>query len=113
MCYNRDLFTNYQSLTTVRTAETKSDEVLAMKDVEFIQFELNIDEKRIMNIITDVEYVSDLNYNLIFTDVLKSKSCEIIQKKNRMYIVDEDDSQSFMTEIRQHESEGNFYILDF
>ena len=89
-----------------------NEEVVAIKKIESITFDLNINDRKIINIIHDVKYVLELNYNLISTDLLKSKNCEIVQRNEVMIIVDLNDDEIFMIDIRQKKSENNFYILD-
>ena len=48
-----------------------------MKNIENIIFIFNINEKKIINIIIDIEYIFDLKYNFIIIKFLKNKKYEI------------------------------------
>ena len=113
MCYNKNLFHNLRLLTTIKTIEIATRDVVVVEKVEFITFQLNVNELKITNIVIDVEYVSKLKYNLIFIDFLESKNCEIIAKQDRMIVIDFDNDHIFMIDTRQHTFEENFYILNF
>ena len=113
MCYDKFLFTDYQSIASVHTAEMADDGILNVIKTGSIRFELKINDKKMMNIIIDVEHVSDLNYNLIFTNKLKRKSCKIVVDDDRLNIIDKNDNEVFMSETFQSETEGNFCTLNF
>ena len=48
-----------------------------MKNIENIIFIFNINEKKIINIIIDIEYVFNLKYNFIVIEFLKNKKYKI------------------------------------
>ena len=112
MSYNEQLFKDLKPLATVKTVEVANGELVAVKGIGSITFELNVHGKKICNTVTGVEFVPELDYNLIATGVLEKKGCEITQKKGRMFIVDEDDGLTFMTGTRQPSAIGNSYTLD-
>ena len=53
-----------------------------------------------------------MNYNLIRTNLLKSKNCEITIKHDRLIIIDFDDNIVFIINTRQNPFEGNLYKLN-
>ena len=112
MCYNKNLFHDLRSLAAIKIVETTIDDIVVVEEVESITFQLKINEQKITNIVIDVKYVLELEYNLISIDLLESKNCEIVAKQNRMIVIDLDDDHIFMAETRQHAFEENFYILD-
>ena len=101
LCYNKKLFHELKSFATIKIVEIVDNALLTIKKIEFIIFELNIDDKRVCNIIIDVEYVSDFEFNFISIDTFEKKSCEIVVKQNRFKIIDENDDKIFMIDTRQ------------
>ena len=112
LCYNKKLFHELKPLATAKTVEVADNALLAVKGIESIILELNIDGKRVCNTITGVEYVPDLEFNLISTGTLEKKSCEVVAKQGRLRIIDENDDKVFMTGTRQKEKKSNSYTLD-
>lgn len=95
--YDKEMFNNLRSLAIVKTVEVVNDELLSIKSIDSVIFLLNINGRKISNTVVGVEYVSNLNYNLIITDLLESKECKITQSKGRIIIVDENDDLTFIT----------------
>ena len=112
MSHDKSLFINFQSLATAKTVEVTNDVLISIKEIDSIIFELNILDKLMRNTIIDVEYVFDLNYNLLSIETLERKDCEITQKRRKLLVIDENDDEIFMTDIRQLFSIDNSYILD-
>ena len=102
MCYNKNLFHDLRFLATIKIVETTIDDIVVVEGVESITFQFKINEQKITNIVIDVEYVLELEYNLISIDLLESKNCEIVAKQDRMIVIDLDDDHIFMIETRQH-----------
>ena len=98
MYYEEDLFHDIRPLTAMKTAETATGDIGA-EGVGSIIFKLKINGKKIVNTLTDVEYVPDLTYNLIATGLLKSNNCEVNAKNGKL-----------TTGTRQHVLEGDYYI---
>ena len=96
----------------MKTAETATGEIVSVKGVGSITLKLKIDGKLVTNTITGVEYIPDMDYNLIGTGLLESKNCEVTAKHGRLIITDLDDNTVFMTGTRQDPSEGNSYKLN-
>ena len=113
MCHDKSLFINFQSLTIAKIIEMTNDALIAIKEVDSIIFEFNVHDKKFLNTIIDVEYVFNLNYNLLSIEILKRKDCEITQKRRRLFVIDENDDEIFMIDIRQFASIDNSYILNF
>lgn len=44
--------------------------------------------------------------------MFEMKKCEIIQKQDRMYVIDENDNAILMIVTRQRFSINNFYVLN-
>ena len=112
MSYNRQLFKDLKPLATAKTVKVANGELVAVKGIGSITFELNVHGKKVRNTITGVKFVPELDYNLIATGVFEKKGCKITQEKGRIVIIDEDDGLTFMTGTRQPSAIGNSYTLD-
>ena len=78
--FNKFLFINFKINSISKIIKIVNNELFFVRDIEFIIFELNIENKKIINIVINVKYVFDLNYNLFFIDIFEKNKCEIIQK---------------------------------
>ena len=112
MCHDKIFFHNFKSLTSIKTIEIINDELLIVKKIEFIIFDFNIEKRKMQNIVTKIKYVSKFDYNLLSTKIFEFKKCEIIQKQNRMYVIDKNDNVTFMIVTRQRFSTNNLYVLN-
>ena len=112
MCYDKFFFHDFKSLTSIKTIKIINDELLIVKKVEFIIFDFNIEKRKMQNIVTKIKYVSKFDYNLLSTKIFEFKKCEIIQKQNRMYVIDKNDNVTFMIVTRQRFSTNNLYVLN-
>ena len=113
MCYDENLFYNLRFLTIMKIVEITIDDIIVVERIKFISSQFKINEQKIINIVIDVKYVFEFEYNFIFIDFFESKNCEIVTKKNRMIVIDLDDDHIFMINTRQYVFEKNFYILNF
>lgn len=96
-----------------KLVEITNEKLVIVENIEFITFDLNIRDKRMKNIITDVEYISDLGYYMISIELLDRKDCFITTRDKRLIVIDLDDDTIFMIETIQSKTKGNFYVLDF
>ena len=96
------MFHDLRSLATIKIVETIIDDIIVVEKIESITFQFKINEQKIINIVIDVKYVFEFEYNFISIDFFESKNCEIVTKQNRMIVIDLDDDHIFMIETRQH-----------
>ena len=57
-------------LTTSRLIEIANKKLIIVKNIEFITFSLNIQNKKMKNTLFNVEYAFDLNYHMTSTSIL-------------------------------------------
>lgn len=64
-----------------RLVEIADKKLIIVKNIEFIIFCLNIQNRKMKNTFINVEYVFDLDYYMIFIDLLNRKKCFLFIKK--------------------------------
>ena len=113
LCYDQILMHDIQSFTTFKLAEIADEKLIIVKNIGFITFSLNIRNRKMKNTLINVEYALDLNYHMIFTNMLNRKNCFIFTRNDKLIIIDLKNDIIFMTEIIQSETKKNSYALNF
>ena len=83
-----------------------------VKEIEFIIMNLKINDKKIINTITEMKYVFDTQYNFISTSLLCRKNCKIEQNDEFYILINTKTDDIFMIDIIQKFNQENFYIVD-
>ena len=83
--YNKSLFNEIKSLKYKKQIEISIEIYVDVKKIEFIIMNLKINDKKIINTITEMKYVFDIQYNFISTNLLCRKSCKT-EQNNEFYI---------------------------
>lgn len=73
--------------------------VLTIKKIKFITFDLNIYNEKITNIITKMKYVSNSQYNFIFTNLLYRKNCKVKHDTKIYIMLNIDNDNIFIIDI--------------
>ena len=112
IAYDKSLFNEIKSADYIKQIEMITDTYAEIKEIKSIIINLNINDKKIINTIIDVEYVSDTQYNFISTNLLCRKSCKT-EHDNEIYILtDKETDDIFMTDIMQNFNQKKFYTVN-
>ena len=70
LCYDKILMHDIKLFITFKLIEIANEKLIIVKNIKFITFNLNIRDKKIKNTLFNVEYIFDLNYHMILTNIL-------------------------------------------
>ena len=96
----------------IKQIEMTIETYVDIKKIKFIIMNLNINNKKIINTIIDVKYVSNIQYNLIATNLLCRKNCKIIHDDKIYIFIDVNTNDIFLIDIIQNFKQKNFYIVN-
>ena len=99
--------------TTSKLTEIANEKLIIVKNIEFITFSLNIQNKKMKNTLFNVEYAFNLNYHMISTNILNRKDCFVIIKNDKLIIIDLKNDAIFIIKIIQSKMKKKFYVLNF
>ena len=112
IAYDKSLFNEIRPAGYIKQIEVATGTYAEVKEVGSIIIDLNINDKKIINTIIGVEYVPDIQYNLISTGLLCRKGCKT-EHDNEIYtLTDKETGDIFMTGTMQNFNQENFYTVD-
>ena len=112
IAYDKTLFNEIKSVKYVKQIEMIIDTYADVKRIKFIIINLNINDRKIINTITDVKYVSDTQYNFISTNLLCRKNYKTEQDDEIYILKNTKTDDIFLTSIIQNFEQENFYIVN-
>ena len=110
--YDKSLFNEIKSLKYKKQIEVFIEVYIDVKEIEFIIMNLKINDKKIINTITEMKYVFDTQYNFISTSLLCRKNCKIEQDDEFYILINTKTDDIFMIDIIQKFNQKNFYIVN-
>ena len=110
--YDKSLFNEIKSMNYIKQIKMTIETYVDVKKIKFIIMNLNINDKKIINTIIDVKYVSNIQYNLIATNLLYRKNCKIIHDDEIYIFIDVNTNDIFLIDIIQNFKQKNFYIVN-
>ena len=112
LCYDSSLFNEIESLEYEKSIEIVTESYASVERVEFITFDLVINEKKIRNTVIEMKYVSDAHYNLISTNTLCRKKCRVEHDDESYIIINKKTDEIFMIDTLQSHRKNNSYIMN-
>ena len=111
--YDKTLMHDIKLFTTSKLTEIANEKLIIVKNIEFITFNLNIQDKKVKNTLFNDKYAFDLNYHMISTNILDRKNCFVIIKNDKLIIIDLKNDAIFMIEIIQLKTKKKFMFYFF
>ena len=99
--YNKSLFNKIKLLKYKKQIEMFIEIYVNVKKIEFITINLKINDKKIINTITEMKYVSDTQYKFISTNLLCRKNCKTEQDNEFYILINTKISDIFIIDIIQ------------
>ena len=112
VCYDKSRFNYIKPPRQPKSIEVVTGDLASVEGVGSITFDLDIDGRKAINTISNVEYVPDSDYNLIATGLLCRGGYKAKHDDEGYTVTDRTIKEIFMTgSLQPRSSKGNSYIL--